>query len=58
MEEKQPIVIKVKPDHGELASHVAGFFRKLGHDVKIVGETAIELPIEIAFASTGAGGDR
>ena len=57
MDEKS-IVVKVKPGHESLGEHVAGFFRKLGHDVKIVGETAIELPLEIAFASTGAGGDQ
>lgn len=58
MDEKEPIVVKVKPSHEALGAHVADFFRKLGHDVRVVGETAIELPIEIAFANTGAGGDR
>lgn len=58
MDEKKPIIVRAQPGHGRCAEHVAGFFRKLGHDVKVVGESAIEVPIEIAFAGTGAGGDR
>lgn len=58
MSKKKQIVIKVKPGHEPLGEHVAGFFKKLGHAVKVVGGTALELPIEIAFESTGAGGDR
>lgn len=56
-EKKKAIVVRVKAGHEPLGKHVAGFFRKLGHDVKVVGVTALELPIEIAFAGSGAGGD-
>lgn len=58
MDQKKPIIVKAQPGHGRCAEHVANFFRKLGHDVKVTSEAAIEIPIEIAFAGEGAGGDR
>lgn len=57
-EERESLIIKAKPSHEESANHIANFFRKLGHDVKVVGETAIEIPIEIVFAESGMGGDQ
>ena len=56
--EKEPIIVRTQPGHSRCAEHVAGFLRKLGHDVKVVGETALEVPIEIAFESLGAAEDR
>lgn len=53
MPKAKSVIVKVKPGHEALGDHVAKFFRKLGHNVKVVGETAIELPIEIAMAGKG-----
>lgn len=45
------ITVKVKTGHEKLGNHVADFFRKLGHDVEVVGTDAIELPIEIVLSN-------
>jgi transposase len=52
--EREALIVKVAPGHEACGERIAGFLRKLGHDVTVVSEAALEGAVTILLSNTGA----